>query len=299
MAIGKELFDLLYSLRTKIKGKNVISLGNPYVSNININKYFKIDVSEIKNIPINEFSKYLFEKYFQVKSFKIIDITDQEKADFIHNLNFEITQKHLLNQFDLVIDPGTSEHIFNQSQNLSNIFKLLKNDGMYFFSLPSNGWIEHGFRQYSPTYFYDMCEGNRGKLLIGSLGLSCKFVCIDCLPLYKKYDKNYSKVVDLKTNNNIQIFKNFGYKTGLMLRLINKLGCPVTVNGIIKKKDNNIDYFNVNQFIYRFYSLDEVTSNKQRKLNNSNILKFIKEFIIIFPIPTIFKIYILKVLKFL
>ena len=67
MAIGKELFDLLYSLRNKIKGKNVISLGNPYVSNININKYFKVDLLEIKNIPINEFSKYLFEKYFQVK----------------------------------------------------------------------------------------------------------------------------------------------------------------------------------------------------------------------------------------
>ena len=126
MAIGKELFDLLYSLRNKIKGKNVVSLGNPYISNININKYFKVDLSEIKNIPINEFSKYLFEKYFQVKSFKIIDITDQEKADFIHNLNFEITQKHLLNQFDLVIDPGTSEHIFNQSQIYQIFLNFLK-----------------------------------------------------------------------------------------------------------------------------------------------------------------------------
>ena len=296
MAIGKELFELLYSLRNKIKGKNVASLGNPYISNINIKKYFKIDSREIKNIPINEFSKYLFEKYFQAKSFKIIDITDDEKADFIHNLNFEITQKHLLNQFDLVIDPGTSEHIFNQSENLSNIFKLLKNDGMYFFYLPSNGWLEHGFRQYSPTYFYDMCSGNHGKLLIGSLGLSCKFVSLDCLPLYKKYDKNYRKVIDFKIYNNIQIFKNFGFKTGLMIHLINKLGSPVSVNGIIKKQGNNLDYHNVNQFIYSFFSLDEVTSNKKRKLNKSNILKFIKEFIIIFPIPTVFKIYILKVL---
>ena len=42
-------------------------------------------------------------------------------------------------------------------------------------------------------------------------------------------------MVDLKTNNNIQIFKNFGYKTGLMFRLINKLDL-ITVNGIIRRK---------------------------------------------------------------
>ena len=121
MAIEKELFELIYSLKNKIKGKNIVSLGNPYFSEVNLNKYFKVDSFVIKSIPINELSKYIFEKYFEVSSFNIIDITDEENANFIHNLNFEIIQNDLINQFDFVIDPGTSEHIFNQEQNSGDI----------------------------------------------------------------------------------------------------------------------------------------------------------------------------------
>ncbi len=296
MAIEKELFDLLFSLRDEIKGRNIVSLGNPYLSEVNLNKYFKIDLFEIKSIPINQLSKYVFEKYFEAKTFKIIDITDEENADFIHNLNFEINQKDLINQFDFVIDPGTSEHIFNQHENLSNIFKLLKKDGMYFFSLPANSWIEHGFRQYSPTYFYDMCSANNRKLKLSSLSLSCFWINLDCVPLYKRYDKNFETVIDSEIYSKVKIFNNFGFKTGLMIRLISKLGSPTMVNGIIKKLDNNINFTNVNQFIYRFYKLDQVTTNQKIRLNKSSILKFIKEFIFIFPIPTLLKIYILKIL---
>ena len=66
-----------------------------------------------------------------------------------------------------------------------------------------------------------------------------------------------------------------------MIRLIGKLGSPTMVNGIIKL-ENNIDFRNVNQFIYRFYNLDQVTSNQKRRINKSIILKLIKEFIFIF-----------------
>ena len=69
-----------------------------------------------------------------------------------------------------------------------------------------------------------------------------------------------------------------------------------SVNAIIKKKENNLDYLDVNKFIYSFCILNKVKSNKKRKFNKSYILKFLKEFIIIFQISTIFKIYILKVL---
>lgn len=296
MAIEKELFDLLYSIKNNLKGKNIVSLGNPYFSEVNLNKYFKLDSFAIKSIPINKLSKYVFEKYFEVKSFKIIDISDEENADCIHNLNFEIIQNNLINQFDFVIDPGTSEHIFNQEENLSNIFKLLKKDGMYLFGLPANSWIDHGFRQYSPTYFYDLCAANNRKLKLSALGLSCFWINLDCVPLYKRYDKNFQNTIDSEIYNKVQIFKNFGFKTGLMIRLIGKLGSPTMVSGIIKKLDNNIEFINVNQFIYRFYNLDEVTSNQKRRINKSIILKIIKEFIFIFPIPTILKIYILRIL---
>ena len=235
MAIGKELFDIIYSIRHDIKGKKVVSLGNPYISNVVIKKYFAINKFDFKNTELNDLSEYIFKTCFNVQSFNIIDITDEEKADFIHNLNFQINND-LINKFDFVIDPGTSEHIFDDSQGLSNIFKLLKKNGIYLFNLPSNSFLEHGFRQYSPTYFYDMCASNKGKLLLGSLGLSCTWLTLDCVPLYKRYDKNFEKVIDSGIYNNIRVFSNFGFKTGLIMRLINKLGSPTMINGLIKKR---------------------------------------------------------------
>ena len=56
MAIEKELFDLIYSLRNNIKSKNIFSLGNPYFSEVNPNKYFKVD-SFVISIPIKQIIK--------------------------------------------------------------------------------------------------------------------------------------------------------------------------------------------------------------------------------------------------
>ena len=70
----------------------------------------------------------------------------------------------------------------------------------------------------------------------------------------------------------------------------------LSVNAIINKKDNNLNYPNVNKFIYSFCSLNKDKSNKKRKFNKSYILKFIREFKIFFQLSNILKIYIFKVL---
>ena len=57
MAIEKELFDLIYSLKNNIKVKNIVSLGNPYFSQVNLDKYFKVDSFIIKSIPIKRIIK--------------------------------------------------------------------------------------------------------------------------------------------------------------------------------------------------------------------------------------------------
>ena len=70
----------------------------------------------------------------------------------------------------------------------------------------------------------------------------------------------------------------------------------LSVKAIIKKKESNLGYPNVNKFVYSFYSLNQINFNKKRKFNKSYILKFIKEFKIFFQLSNILKIYIFKVL---
>jgi len=47
-----------------------------------------------------------------------------------------------------------------------NIFGLLKESGIYFFGVPCNNWVDHGFFQFSPTFFRDLCIDNPGLELL-------------------------------------------------------------------------------------------------------------------------------------
>ena len=75
--------------------------------------------------------------------FSILDISNDEGAEYIHDLNDLIFDKSLLNQYDYVIDFGTQEHVFNNNIFLLNVFNLLKDKGNYIFELPANCNLEH------------------------------------------------------------------------------------------------------------------------------------------------------------
>ena len=58
-----------------------------------------------------------------------------------------------LGRFDVIIDYGTSEHVFNFTQALVNAYNLLADDGVYIFDLPLSGWVSHCLYQFTPSYF--------------------------------------------------------------------------------------------------------------------------------------------------
>ncbi len=85
-----------------------------------------------------------------------LDHSDFESAEIIHNLNesFEGSKiAHLKNSFDLVLDYGTSEHVFQAAQSISNSISLVRVGGRLNMVLPVCGWLEHGFYQFSPNFF--------------------------------------------------------------------------------------------------------------------------------------------------
>jgi SAM-dependent methyltransferase len=63
-------------------------------------------------------------------------------------------------QFDVVINHGTMEHIFNVAQFLLTMHDRCKDGGLMIHDSPFTGWIDHGFYGFHPTLFYDLAAKN-------------------------------------------------------------------------------------------------------------------------------------------
>ncbi len=94
-----------------------------------------------------------------------LDVSSYEGADIIWDLNEKIEDPKYCGKFDLVHDAGTMEHVFNVGIVLQNIHALLKENGVSLHENPMNGWIDHGFYQFSPTFYYDYYASNKYDVL--------------------------------------------------------------------------------------------------------------------------------------
>lgn len=82
-----------------------------------------------------------------------IDANDYEQSTIIHDLN-EPLPHELREQFSLVLDGGTLEHVFNYPAALGNALEAVALGGHFVAVAPTNGYVGHGFYQLSPELFY-------------------------------------------------------------------------------------------------------------------------------------------------
>ena len=70
-----------------------------------------------------------------------------------------------LPEFDVVINHGTAEHIFN----IANVFRTMHDacadGGLMVHDAPFTGWIDHGFYCLQPTLFYDLAAANNYEVV--------------------------------------------------------------------------------------------------------------------------------------
>ena len=62
--------------------------------------------------------------------------------------------------FDLVVDNGTGEHLFNQFAVWSNHHKLTKVGGVLLKIMPFTPWFNHGFFNFNPILYRDVANAN-------------------------------------------------------------------------------------------------------------------------------------------
>lgn len=78
-------------------------------------------------------------------------------AAFKQDLNRPLRLAH---SYDVVINHGTAEHVFNIAQVFKSMHDACKVGGLLIHDAPFTGWIDHGFYCLQPTLFYDLAAVN-------------------------------------------------------------------------------------------------------------------------------------------
>jgi SAM-dependent methyltransferase len=69
-------------------------------------------------------------------------------------------------RFDIVIDSGTAEHVFNVAQFFRTCHEVTAPGGLMLHNNPFRGWLEHGFYNFNPTFYWDVAVANRYEVLM-------------------------------------------------------------------------------------------------------------------------------------
>ena len=90
-----------------------------------------------------------------------MDYSDYQGADIIHDLNYPVEKGHE-ESFDVVVDGGTMEHIFNLPVAIFNCMRMVKTGGSLFIFSMANNHCGHGFYQFSPELFFRLFQREYG-----------------------------------------------------------------------------------------------------------------------------------------
>ena len=152
----------LRSLRPYLKNASVLSLGYPDIlaSREECEDLFAVVLNETMDVPtMHRVKGPLVETTELMKAlgskFECIDVVNWRGFEKILDLNYP----HELGSFDLVIDPGTTEHCFNIGQAMLNAANAVKVGGRIYHSHPMT-MLNHGFYNVCPTMVQDFYTQN-------------------------------------------------------------------------------------------------------------------------------------------
>ena len=153
-------YDALKLIEPHIKGR-VLSLGYPdlCIDNDEAQAVFGVkprrwtDRNRVHKIehPLPE-TEHLFKARCE---FVCVDIVKLAGCEEIRDLNYP----QAMGEFDLVIDPGTTEHCFNIGQAILNAAGAVKAGGRVLHLSPVT-MVNHGFYNPCPTLWHDFYDQN-------------------------------------------------------------------------------------------------------------------------------------------
>jgi SAM-dependent methyltransferase len=167
--MGLDINSVQFLVAAQKKGVSFSRVAMLGRQRLNVFPRTVMSVLERNGIPAEGFknagSRCAFaEPFFEALGAKTVDSVDNsdfEGARLVHDLNQPMPAEWA-NQFDVVIDGGTLEHVFNFPVALRNSMELVREGGRLFIHTIANNFCGHGFYQFSPELFYRTLSAENG-----------------------------------------------------------------------------------------------------------------------------------------
>jgi len=166
--MGFDTLDLRFFLSARafgFDGDSICTLGRLtlFATQSEINQILREHGRDPVRLPEHK-GQYFVDDLLPLLGIRTVDSLDYssfEGATIVHDLNQPIpTELH--HRYDLVLDGGTLEHVFNFPTALWNAMKLLKVGGHLMIRTPANNQCGHGFYQFSPELFFSALSPENG-----------------------------------------------------------------------------------------------------------------------------------------
>lgn len=106
-------------------------------------------------------AKVFYRLFLSYRETVAIDFGGTEKA-----LRLDLNQPVSLGrEFDIVFNGGTSEHVFNVWQLFKTVHDHTADGGLMIHCTPFTGWMDHGFYNFNPTFYWDLAAANGYTIL--------------------------------------------------------------------------------------------------------------------------------------
>lgn len=113
----------------------------------------KVCAGALVNYKWGEYADRFLRECLGAQEIHALDYSSFEGADIVHDLNLPIPDS-LKARFDVVIEAGTLEHVFNFPVAIANLMQLTKVGGAIIGSTVANNLCGHGFYQFSPELIF-------------------------------------------------------------------------------------------------------------------------------------------------
>lgn len=131
-------------------------------------------VSENKSTAAFDIVKLFYRIFLDYSHYEAIDYHGTEKAKRL-DLNLPVDMGR---QYDMVINIGTAEHVFNVMQFFKTVHDLTVPGGLMIHEMPFNGWVDHGFYNFQPTFYFDLAAANGYTIELMLCGILTPFKAI-------------------------------------------------------------------------------------------------------------------------
>ena len=108
------------------------------------------------------------------------------------DLNYPVAVEE---QFEMLVNSGTGEHVFNVFQFFKTCHEVTCPGGIMFHSMPFCGWVEHGFYNFNPTFYWDLAAANGYRVV------AMFYTEVDPVRLVQLPDRE--KILDMARSNEL------------------------------------------------------------------------------------------------